>query len=77
MRTLRSLLALASLVPAVLVAQGPRLGTPSVTYPQLVALFRDWRAFEDPPKLQGAPTTPPPPRPVVSRSLRRGRNSYV
>ena len=28
---------------------------PRGTYQQLVALFGDWRAFEDPPKLQGAP----------------------
>jgi hypothetical protein len=56
MRRLRSLLALAALVPAVMAAQaGPQAGAPSITYPQLAALFRDWRAFEDPPKLQGAP----------------------
>jgi hypothetical protein len=34
---------------------GPQPGTPSISYPQLAVLFRDWRAFEDPPKLQGAP----------------------
>jgi hypothetical protein len=56
MRRLRILLALAVLVPASTAAQaGPQPGAASVTYPQLAALFRDWRVFEDPPKLQGAP----------------------
>ena len=56
MRRLHSLLALAALVPTVMAAQaGPQPGTPSISYPQLAVLFRDWRAFEDPPKLQGAP----------------------
>jgi hypothetical protein len=56
MRRLRLLLALATLAPAAVVAQaGPQPSTPSITYPQLAALFRDWRVFEDPPKLQGAP----------------------
>jgi len=56
MRRLRLLLALAVLAPVSTSAQaGPQLSAASVTYPQLAALFRDWRAFEDPPKLQGAP----------------------
>ena len=56
MRRLRLFLALAALFPADVAAQGgPRPSGPSITYPQLAALFRDWRAFEDPPKLQGAP----------------------
>jgi hypothetical protein len=33
---------------------GP-LSAQSARYPDLVALFRDWRAFEEPPRLDGAP----------------------
>ena len=33
---------------------GP-LSAQSASYPDLVALFRDWRAFEEPPRLDGAP----------------------
>ncbi len=56
MRSLRSLIAFAMLVPLLSTAQsGPPRGAPNLTYPQLTALFRDWRAFEEPPKLQSAP----------------------
>jgi hypothetical protein len=56
MRRLRLFFALAALTPVSLAAQGgPQPAGPSITYPQLAALFRDWRAFENPPKLQGAP----------------------
>ncbi len=56
MRRLRSLLVFLALVPAAISAQsGPHASAPSITYPQLAFLFRDWRVFEDPPKLQGAP----------------------
>lgn len=56
MRRLRLLMALVLWSVSALPAQsGPQPTAPSMTYPQLVALFRDWRAFEEPPKLQGAP----------------------
>ncbi|MBS1241044.1 MAG: hypothetical protein H6R40_471 [Gemmatimonadetes bacterium] len=44
---LASLLSL-SLLAAPLAAQ-------SATYPQLLTLFREWRAFEEPPRVEGAP----------------------
>ena len=47
-------LALAAALPAVLPAQSPA-PTPSRTYPQLVALFTEWRAFEEPPRVGGIP----------------------
>ena len=40
---------LAVCLPLALHAQG------GVTYPNLVALFQDWRDFEEPPRLEGAP----------------------
>lgn len=46
------LLALALAAPAPLAAQG-------AGYDDLVALFRDWRAFERPPQLSGAPAYTP------------------
>ena len=55
MRRLRLHLALALLTPAVLAAQvESQSAAPRGTYQQLVALFGDWRAFEDPPKLTKA-----------------------
>jgi TfoX/Sxy family transcriptional regulator of competence genes len=44
---------LAAAAPA---AAQPRAGAaPSPTYPQLLALFEEWRAFEEPPRVEGAP----------------------
>lgn len=35
------------------------LAAQSATYPHLVALFRDWRAFEEPPRVDGVPDYTP------------------
>ena len=71
MHGLRSFLLVALLVPHTVSAQSGALPTSptskaSTTYPQLVALFRDWRGFEEPPKLQGAPDYT---EPTTSRRL--------
>ena len=57
MRSLRSLLAFAALIPAALTAQArsPQPASSGGTYPQLTALFGEWRVFEEPPRRQGAP----------------------
>lgn len=46
------LLLLALVLPAALNAQQPR---PSRSYAQLVSLFEEWRRFEEPPRVNGAP----------------------
>ncbi len=47
---------LACTIPATFHAQS---STPSRTYAQLTALFADWRAFEEPPRVGGAPDYSP------------------
>ncbi|HEX9165084.1 MAG TPA: DUF885 family protein [Gemmatimonadales bacterium] len=42
-----------------LLATAVPLAAQSGTYPQLVALFREWRAFEEPPRVDGAPDYTP------------------
>lgn len=54
--TRRAALALA-LLSAPLLAQGS--GAPSQTYPQLTALFSEWRTFEEPPRMNGVPDYTP------------------
>jgi len=57
MRFHHSALAFCGGVAVVLLTSAPvRAQTPpSPTYAQLVALFAEWRAFEEPPRLAGAP----------------------
>lgn len=55
MRRLGVLALLAALAPVQLTSQA----TPSRTYPQLVALFNEWRAFEDGPRVDGIPDYTP------------------
>lgn len=43
------------LCPILLLATAAPLAAQGATYPELIALFREWRAFEEPPRVDGAP----------------------
>jgi hypothetical protein len=56
------------LAPAPVRAQGP---APSATYRELLTVFDVWRAFEEPPRVQGAPDYTPPTNARRLEELRR------